>query len=354
MNKIFYGLAGEGLGHASRTLAVVDALPDLEVHLFTFGKAFDFLKDMGYPYLHKIKGLMFPYKNGKVDYPRLAYRTIAHFCKGITENIEYIAEQNELLKPKLFISDFEPSIPRAAKICDKHLISIDNQHRFAYTDLIELPLFLRMYGWGCGLAAKFMVPSPNHTIISTFHFDHIKPKGNVVLANGLFRNNVIDQQPNNGDYLLVYIRESVNDAFMRSLRDIRDFEVRIYGARDGYLKQSVQRRSNFKFFPLSSEFVKDLAGCNRLMTTAGNQLISEARYFGKYCLVVPEPGQYEQSINAFYVEKIGMGIKCEASNLTKNVILDFMKISHNQNSLMVPNGVNKVTEVVRNCLNNAH
>ena len=42
--KIFYGLAGEGLGHASRTLAMLDELNDFEVHLFTFGKAYDFLK----------------------------------------------------------------------------------------------------------------------------------------------------------------------------------------------------------------------------------------------------------------------------------------------------------------------
>lgn len=351
--RIFYGVAGEGLGHASRTLAVVDALPNVEFHLFTFGKAYNFLKNQRYPHLHLINGLMFPYKNGKVSYPRLMYRAAKYFSGDIRKNISYISEQYRMLRPDLFMSDFEPSVARAAKRCESKLISVDNQHRFAYTDMIELPVFLRVYGWACGLAAKFLVPNPDHTIISTFHYDRIQPKGkNVVLANGLFRSNVTSQQPTNGGYLLVYIRESVNDVFLRSLREIQDTEVRIYGASEGYLKQSAERRKNLKFFPISESFVNDLAGCDKLMTTAGNQLISEARYLGKQCLVVPEPGQYEQSINAFYVESIGMGIKCEAHELNSNVIKTFMRNSYSIQQLMVPNGVDMVTQVIRDCLNN--
>lgn len=353
MHRIFYGIAGEGLGHASRTLAVVDALPNVEFHLFTFGKAYNFLEKQGYPHIHLINGLMFPYKNGRVSYPRLAYRAARYFSEEIRKNVSYISEQYRLLKPDLFMSDFEPSVARAAKSCGSRLISVDNQHRFAYTDLVDLPIFLRVYGWGCGLAAKFMVPNPDHTIISTFHYDRIKPKGkNVVLANGLFRSNVTRQKPSGGGYLLVYIRESVNDVFLRSLREIQDVEIRVYGALDGYLKQSTERRKNIKFFPLSDNFVNDLAGCSKLLTTAGNQLISEARYLGKQCLVVPEPGQYEQSINAFYVESIGMGIKCEAHELNSNVIKSFMGNSYLAEQLMVPNGVDTVTQVIRGCLDN--
>jgi len=86
MDRIFYGLAGEGLGHASRTLAVIDALPDMEVHLFTFGKAYDFLHETGYPHLHRINGIMFPYKNGKINYARLAYES------AVMEDLKYAPE----------------------------------------------------------------------------------------------------------------------------------------------------------------------------------------------------------------------------------------------------------------------
>jgi UDP-2,3-diacylglucosamine pyrophosphatase LpxH len=38
MTTIFYGVAGEGLGHASRTLAVVDSIPDFEECLIKYSK----------------------------------------------------------------------------------------------------------------------------------------------------------------------------------------------------------------------------------------------------------------------------------------------------------------------------
>ena len=39
MKRIFWGVMGEGLGHVTRTLAVIEHLPDCEVHIFTSGKA---------------------------------------------------------------------------------------------------------------------------------------------------------------------------------------------------------------------------------------------------------------------------------------------------------------------------
>jgi uncharacterized protein (TIGR00661 family) len=70
MKRIFYGLSGEGLGHASRTLSVIDQLPDCKVHVFTYGKAYEYFKNIGYPHRHKIEGMMFSYKLGglRVDY----------------------------------------------------------------------------------------------------------------------------------------------------------------------------------------------------------------------------------------------------------------------------------------------
>ncbi len=44
--RIFYGVAGEGLGHASRVLSVIDHLPECEIHVFTFGKAYDFFASL--------------------------------------------------------------------------------------------------------------------------------------------------------------------------------------------------------------------------------------------------------------------------------------------------------------------
>jgi hypothetical protein len=56
---IIYSCSGEGLGHAGRTQAVIENLPDYQIHLFTWGEAFEFFHKQNYPYLHKIVSLHF-------------------------------------------------------------------------------------------------------------------------------------------------------------------------------------------------------------------------------------------------------------------------------------------------------
>lgn len=346
MTCIFYGLAGEGLGHASRTLSVIDHLPGIDVHLFTFGKAYDFLQKIGYPHLHLIEGIMFEYNKDRVSYSALTKRVAKYWIKDLKNNIEYIKKQAEIFHPQLFISDFEPSIPRAAKKVGSTLISVDNQHRFAYVDLVDLPLFLRAYGWCCGLAAKAIVPNPQHTVISTFHYDYIKPKGkNVYTTNGLLRKSLTEQTTRDDNFLLVYVRKSVNDIFLNAIKDIHHIRIKVYGA----TQRSKNKNFNIEYFDIGPNFVNDLVSCSCLLSTSGNQLVSEARYFGKHCLLVPEPGQYEQSINSYYAVKLGIAQECPANKLNKEKIVSFFN-EKKPTFNTVPNGVNTVVEVIRRSL----
>ena len=101
-----------------------------------------------------------------------------------------------------------------------------------------------------------------------------------------------------------------------------------------------------KFFDLSPKFVEELAGCDKVIATAGNQLISECRYFGKPILTIPEPGQYEQAVNAHFVEEIGLGRACEVKNLSPEVIQDFIS-GFQCRSERIPNGIFEVIRVIR-------
>ena len=51
----------------------------------------------------------------------------------------------------------------------------------------------------------------------------------------------------------------------------------------------------------------DLAAARGVIASAGLSLISECLYLRKKMLLLPVPGQYEQLINARYVEKLGLG-----------------------------------------------
>jgi uncharacterized protein (TIGR00661 family) len=352
MKRIFYGLCGEGLGHASRALAVIDHLKECEVHIFTYGKAETYFRKINYPHLHSIDGLMFSYSNGKVDYLNTFKNALSFYMGSLSKNTKYIKQQFSELRPDLFISDFEPSVARAAKQCGRKLLSIDNQHRFAYVDMIELPWFLRLYGWGCGLAAKMMVPRPDHWIISTFHFDKIKVRGQkVTLTNGLLRKDVAEEQIQSYKYVLVYLRDSISDKVLNAIKDLDESFI-VFGASDTPLKQELERKDNFDFYLPSPIFTHYLATCKAVISTAGNQLLTEARYYGKPVVFIPEPGQYEQSINAHYACKLNLGHYLDPDLISETS----MRMSLTATTLRlrlpyrVPNGVDKVVEVIRSYL----
>lgn len=343
MNKIFYGVNGEGLGHASRTLSVIKHLPDHEIHVFTYGKAYDFFYNLKYPHLHLIDGLLFSYKNNKVDYYKTGLNAL-YYTLNIKDNINQILSLDEKIKPTLYISDLEPSIPRTAKITKKKIISIDNQHRFAYSDELKLPLSLKIYGWSVGLFAKWCVPNPNHTIISTFHYDKIKiKKKNVTLTNGLLRPEFEKIKPNNQDYILVYLRDSIKDKILNIIKKL-PYEFIVFGI------PPKRCGDHIHFMQSSNEFINYLANCDSVISTAGNQLLSEIRYLNKPTLLIPEPAQFEQYINGIYAESLKIAKVCKYENISEKTIQSFLdkdKYNYNQNS-PVENGIPKVIQVIKN------
>ena len=120
--RVFYGVNGEGLGHASRTLSVVEQLPECEIHIFTYGAAHRFLRGVGYPHLHVIDGLTFSYRRQGVDYLRSLSKAGLFCLHRLRRNIEQITSAAGRLQPELFVSDFEPSIARAAHLCHRRLV----------------------------------------------------------------------------------------------------------------------------------------------------------------------------------------------------------------------------------------
>jgi len=341
--RIFYGVAGEGLGHASRVLSVIGHLPECEIHVFTFGKAYDYFASQNYPHLHKIDGLLFEYRRGSVNYLRTLWKTCRFYFSGLRRNVDDIVGQAQQLQPALFITDFEPSVIRAAHRLKQVALSIDQQHKFVDCRADSLPAFLKLYAWFTGLTVRLMIPAPTHCVVATFHADRLQKRHDrVTLTGGILRKQVEEQPVTNEGFILVYLRKSVEEAIARSLAGCGR-EVRVYGASE---EIRTRYRGQMKFFDLSPKFIEDLASCDKVIATAGNQLISECRYFGKPILTIPEPGQYEQAVNAHFVEEIGLGRACEVKNLTPEIIQDFFSSTWGQ-SEGIPNGVFEVIRVIR-------
>ena len=83
---------------------------------------------------------------------------------------------------------------------------------------------------------------------------------------------------------------------------------------------------NIEYKPTSYDgFAQDLASCQAVLSTAGQQLMGEARYFGKPLLVVPIPRQYEQEINARYARLLRTGDFCPIEHLTRDRLQSFLQ-----------------------------
>jgi uncharacterized protein (TIGR00661 family) len=74
--------------------------------------------------------------------------------------------------------------------------------------------------------------------------------------------------------------------------------------------------------PSMDGFLRDLVGAKAVIANAGFSLVSEALHLGKPYLAVPVQNQFEQTFNAYYVDKLGYGAWWE--ELSKEKIESFL------------------------------
>ena len=64
-----------------------------------------------------------------------------------------------------------------------------------------------------------------------------------------------------------------------------------------------------------------------LLTTAGNQVAGEALYLQKPVLAIPEPGNFEQEINAHFLKNTGAGDMLKMENISGKIIKEFLNLN---------------------------
>jgi uncharacterized protein (TIGR00661 family) len=236
------------------------------------------------------------------------------------------------------------------------VLSVDNQHRLAFADTLRLPRFLRYYGLVCGAAAEAMVPRPSHTVVSTFHFDLIRRRRDrVTLTNGLLPKQAIATTSTNGGYVLVYLRPSVSEQVLTAVADLLRATPSaaerfvVYGAAgDTPARRRLEGHPAVEFRPFGPNFTGVVAGADCVVSTGGSQLLTEARHFRKPLLVVPEPGQYEQWINAHYAVRLRMGEMCPAEGLTGERLRRFFQTRDGyRHQPAVEDGAATVADLIR-------
>jgi uncharacterized protein (TIGR00661 family) len=307
MAKIIYGVAGEGSGHSMRARVVLEHLKKNghDVKVFSHDRGFSNLKsDFD---VTEIFGLKFVYEKNKVRYVKTLFRNLGKIVPA-KRSLDLVTKTIDEYKPDFIFTDFEPLSAIAAGMRKVPLLSIDNQHRITNFKL-QMPVGYTKDVWAAKAVIKLIAPNAKAYIVTSF-FESKKKTDNTFTVSPVIRNEVYDLKPTKGKHVLVYVT-STFDGLVKKLKKLDD-EFIVYGMdKDG-------QEDNILFKKPSNEgFLQDLASCKAIIATAGFTLMSEALYLKKPYCAIPVVGQFEQIINAFYLQKLGYGKHCRRTTVRR-------------------------------------
>jgi uncharacterized protein (TIGR00661 family) len=307
--KILYGAVGEGLGHATRSRVVAGHLIDQghEVKMAASGRALPYLQEQ-LPDVQEIWGTSFGLEQGQVNTWKTFTSNVRGGMRGVPEDWRHGERIVKSFGPDLVISDFEGFTYTLAKLRRLPAISIDNIQMVdrCYHDADILRGVRGDYMEARAFVGS-KLPRADRYLITTF-FRPPTRKRRTELVPSILRQEIVDARPEPGEHLLVYGR--IGEEAMKAL-GATGVPCLVYGARDG-LTADVQE-GNLTYRPFANEvFVDDLRTCRGVVASAGYSLMSEAVYLRKPMLGVPLAGQFEQEMNARYLQRLGYGVAARA------------------------------------------
>jgi uncharacterized protein (TIGR00661 family) len=298
MVRILYGVCGEGGGHASRSKEVISYLRKKghKVVCIAYGKSYELLHK--YVKCYKISGLNISFKNNEADY----VQTVIDNLKTLPDRIEHLKNLSsfiEKFKPQLAISDFEPMTVTLANLHDIPLISIDNQHRITNAQ-IEVPEKYNGARIVADTIIRATVSNTKACLVISFHPVKLTAPKTFIFPP-ILRSDILKLNPEKKNYILVYQTSETNKQMIEELKKVNENFI-IYGF-------NLSKKEKNLVFKKRNEkgFIEDLKNCKAVITNGGFTLMTEALYLGKPVLSIPIIGQFEQILNAVYLEKLGYG-----------------------------------------------
>ena len=305
-------MAGEGSGHAMRSRVIIE-------HLQKKHTVKVVSHDFGYKNLQndfdmtEIAGLRFVYRHNKVQYIETALHNLLKLGSA-SKSVNRVLKLITKFKPDYIITDFEPVTAFLAKLKGIPLISIDNQHFITNTRISFPRKYQKDY-----LAAKAVInlvipPAKAYLVTTIAQAPIVKKK--TFLFPPILRPEVLKLKPSSKDYILVYTTSRFGE-LNKILKKI-DQKFIVYGMNKfGKEKNIIYKK------PSQTGFLRDLADCKAVISTSGFTLLGESLHLNKPFCALPVERQFEQIINAIYVEKQGYGYFCKTVDY--NEITGFIK-----------------------------
>ena len=318
MARVIHAVAGEGFGHSSRSHLIGQRFLDSGHDVMFAGsqKSLLYLKQYFGERVKEVFGLSFAFEGERIDKSETLKRNLLKLPEANRLNDELFNKHFKQFQPDLVISDFEPFSAWWAWRKNVPFISIDHEHMLTLCKL-EHPT----KNWFSRLTASVVtechyVGAASYIVINFFKTP--LRIDSAVLAPPIVRPVICELDPIAGEHILLYSTTGTGQDHLREiLGKFTDQAFIIYGFNEDI------EIANCIFKKRSTEgFLGDLAAACGVIASAGFSLLSECLYLKKKMLLLPVAGQYEQIINAQYVEKLGLGISAE--NLDEQAIAGFL------------------------------
>lgn len=297
---IFYCICGEGMGHAIRSSVIIDRIKDkYDVYIFSSDRAYKYLNEK-FDNVYKIGGFNTVYINNKVNNTKTLINALKRNPLNIKEGYEELYKKARKLSPDVIVTDFEIYATMVSKLLSIPLISLDNIHMITQTAIDYPPKhqgeMLKAKG-----VIKSYVTKPKIHILTSFFYPKIKPKKRAVLYPPVIREDILKLKPTIEDHIIVYQTSKESVKLVEQLKSLNEKFI-VYG----FNKDEVDENLTYKLFN-ENEFYNDLASAKAVICNGGFTFISEAISLKKPIYSVPAIGNFEQTLNGFYVQKLGYG-----------------------------------------------
>ena len=305
--KILYGVVGEGMGHAIRSRVVIEHLLQggHEVEVMASQRAAGFLANH-FPNVHRIHGMHIIYEANQVRRGATLWSNALQGAAALPQQIRAYFELVEDFEPEIVVSDFESWTYLYGKTKGLPVLSIDNMQIIARTaHPPEVLTGARLdYELTRALVAG-KLPFCEHYLIGTFFYP-TGLKERTTLVPPILREDVLAATSGTGEHLLVYQTGEGYGELTQALTEA-NVECRVYGMRRDLETEVVEGKLHYRPFS-EAGFIADLASARGVIAGGGFTLMSECVYLHKPLLAVPIRGQFEQVLNARYLEHLGYGL----------------------------------------------
>lgn len=304
--RILYGVVGEGLGHAMRSRVVLEHLLGAghEVEIMASGRAAEFLGKR-FADVNRIHGLHMILEENRVRLGKTLWSNVLGGALGLPGNVAAYFELIRAFEPEAVISDFESWTYLYAKNHRLPILSIDNMQIIHRCELPDEIVDGNQVAFQMTKAfIKSKLPFCDAYYITSFFRPPIR-KPDTYLFPPILRPEILAATPRPGEHLLVY--QSGPSEALEAALVAAGLPCRIYGMRPGLTAETHVGALHFRPFS-EAGFIDDLASCLGVVAGGGFTLMGEAVYLHKPMLAIPLAGQFEQLLNARYLEREGFGL----------------------------------------------